>query len=206
MAATAHLTIIAHTLAFVVGVFANGTANAGTGPSRGEGCLVADPTLTPLNVRKSPNGPILGAINNGTLVVVMERRGDWVRIVPHEAAGKSGWVWLEYLICQNGVGRGANGGKVVICSGKLWNINEDYIEIGHGIYQCSVKNVASEAGKKILSVCNLGKRCTIRVEIVPKTADEMADQDNVVITDKDKVLSVRRGAADDTGYAGSRTR
>ena len=87
-------------LAVVVGVFANGTASAGTGPPRGEGCLVADPTLTPLNVRKSPNGPILGAINNGTLVVVMERRGDWVRIVPHEAAGKSGWVWLEYLSCS----------------------------------------------------------------------------------------------------------
>jgi hypothetical protein len=88
-------------LAVVVGVFANGTANAGTGPSRGEGCLVADPTLTPLNVRKTPNGPILGAINNGTLVVVMERRGDWIRIVPHEAAGKSGWVWLEYLSCSD---------------------------------------------------------------------------------------------------------
>jgi Bacterial SH3 domain len=66
---------------------------------RGEGCFVADPTLTPLNVRKSPNGSILGAINNGTLVAVMKRRGDWVRIVPHKAAGKSGWVWLKYLLC-----------------------------------------------------------------------------------------------------------
>lgn len=75
-------------------------AIAQQGPSRGEGCLVADPTLTPLNVRKSPNGPILGAIYNGTLVVVMGHRGDWVRIVPHEAAGKSGWVWLKYLTCS----------------------------------------------------------------------------------------------------------
>jgi hypothetical protein len=60
---------------------------------------VADPTLTPLNVRKSPNGPILGALNNGILVVIMDRRGDWVKIVPHETEGKSGWVWLQYLDC-----------------------------------------------------------------------------------------------------------
>lgn len=99
----------------------------------------------------------------------------------------------------------------VTCSGKLWNIyegerGETWIEIGHGIYQCSVKNVASEAGKKILSVCNLGKRCTIRVELAPKTEEEMADQDDVVITDKDRVLSVRPGAADDTGEAGRKRR
>jgi hypothetical protein len=34
--------------------------------------------------------------------------------------------------------------------------------------------------------------------------EEMANQDDVVITDKDKVLSVRPGAADDGGYEGSR--
>jgi hypothetical protein len=94
------------------------------------------------------------------------------------------------------------------CSGRLWNIHKDqrgdtWLEIGHGIYQCSVKDVSSEAGRKILSVCNLGKRCTVKVEIMPRTADETADQDNIVITDRDKVLLVRPSAADDSGYEGS---
>ena len=94
------------------------------------------------------------------------------------------------------------------CSGAFWNIHKDeagetWIEIGHGLYQCSIKNVASEAGKKILSVCNLGKRCTVRVDIAPRTKEEMADQNGVVVTAKDKVLSVRPRAADDTGYKGS---
>ena len=65
-------------------------------------------------------------------------------------------------------------GSPMTCSGKLWNIDKDdsgdtWIEIGHGLYQCSVKNVASNAGKKILSVCNLGKRCTVRVDLAPRT-------------------------------------
>ena len=61
-----------------------------------DACTVADPSGTPLNVRKGPNGPIVGALNNGILVVIRGRRGDWVNVVPHEAPGKSGWVWREY--------------------------------------------------------------------------------------------------------------
>jgi hypothetical protein len=48
-------------------------------------CAVADPTGTPLNVRSTPpDGPILGALNNGTIVTVVEtilaRGQKWVRI------------------------------------------------------------------------------------------------------------------------------
>jgi uncharacterized protein YgiM (DUF1202 family) len=65
-----------------------------------EVCTVADPSGTPLNVRSQPklDGSILGALNNDTAVVVKERRGQWASIVP-ESAGKSGWVWAEYLSC-----------------------------------------------------------------------------------------------------------
>jgi uncharacterized protein YgiM (DUF1202 family) len=65
-----------------------------------EVCTVADPSGTPLNVRSQPklDGSILGALNNDTSVVVKERRGQWASIVP-ESAGKSGWVWAEYLSC-----------------------------------------------------------------------------------------------------------
>src|SRR5262245_53328261 len=65
-----------------------------------EVCTVADPSGTPLNVRAQPkqNGSILGALNNDTSVVVKGRRGQWANIVPN-IAGRSGWVWAEYLSC-----------------------------------------------------------------------------------------------------------
>jgi Bacterial SH3 domain len=64
-------------------------------------CVVDDPTGTPLNVRKNPsqNAPIVGALNNGITVSARTPRGDWVHVVPHEAPGKSGWVFRKYLDC-----------------------------------------------------------------------------------------------------------
>ena len=35
-------------------------------------CVVDDPTGTPLNVRTSPNGAILGALYNGAVVLVLK--------------------------------------------------------------------------------------------------------------------------------------
>ena len=85
-----------------------------TGIARAETCTVADPSGTPLNVRESPDGAILGALSNGVRVTTRKRLGDWVRIIP-EAAGKSGWVWREYLKCP----AGANGEKasLYVCAG-----------------------------------------------------------------------------------------
>ena len=65
-------------------------------------CHVDDPTGTPLNVRSTPNGPILGALNNDTVVTVVEttlvRGQKWVRIVPEIV--KPGWVFRNYLDCD----------------------------------------------------------------------------------------------------------
>jgi Bacterial SH3 domain len=68
-----------------------------------DGCIVADPTGTPLNVRKRPSqhAPIIGALNNGTAVQTEMSQGDWVHIVPHEAPGKSWWVWRKFLDCHD---------------------------------------------------------------------------------------------------------
>ena len=65
------------------------------------------------------------------------------------------------------VGQGRNVSRAT-CSGKIWNISKDQkgilrLEIGHGIYQCSAK-VESAVGRKVLSVCHLGKRCTFRAD------------------------------------------
>jgi Rap1a immunity proteins/Bacterial SH3 domain len=64
----------------------------------GETCTVADPTDTPLNVRRTPNGPVVGALLNGIPVSIRERRGDWANIVPR--TGQSGWVFQKYLDCS----------------------------------------------------------------------------------------------------------
>ena len=66
-----------------------------------DACTVADPTGTPLNVRKRPSqhAPIIGALNNGIAVSTKMSRGDWVHIVPHKARGKSGWVWRKFIDC-----------------------------------------------------------------------------------------------------------
>ena len=81
----------------------------------------------------------------------------------------------------------------IVCAGRLWK----GMEIGHGIYQCTI--ASGSAAKKIFSVCSPGQRCTIRVDLTPRTDAEMENADNVVIMDKDRIISVKRGAADDSG-------
>ena len=46
--------------------------------SNAQACLVKDPSGI-LNVRNAPDGLVTGTLKNGTLVVIEERRGDWVR-------------------------------------------------------------------------------------------------------------------------------
>lgn len=66
-------------------------------------CTVNDPTGTPLNVRSRPNGPILGALHNGTPVLLWKlvyvRDKPWAKITT-EGPGKSGWVFRRYLSCE----------------------------------------------------------------------------------------------------------
>jgi hypothetical protein len=64
------------------------------GNTRAEACLVKDPSGN-LSVRRSPNGQIVGALKNGTLVVIEERRGDWVSITPHAKRSDTP-VWVRY--------------------------------------------------------------------------------------------------------------
>jgi S1-C subfamily serine protease len=63
-----------------------------------------DPTNTPLNVRSSPNGNIVGTLSNGTLVKVLDRpskvRGTtWVYVGRYEDRVPIGWVYRDYLDC-----------------------------------------------------------------------------------------------------------
>jgi hypothetical protein len=72
--------------------------------ARAEVCVVDDPTGTPLNVRASPNGAILGALFNGVRVnigdVTRDRAGKrWAYVMPLDD-GKRGWVFRDFLACR----------------------------------------------------------------------------------------------------------
>lgn len=65
------------------------------------GCVVADPTGTPLNVRSAPQGPVLSTLRNGTAVVVVDERvlggKRWAKVAADGEA--RGWVFASYLDC-----------------------------------------------------------------------------------------------------------
>lgn len=71
-------------------------------------CTVADPTGTPLNIRLSPNGPVVGSAKNGTQLMFVEHRevdGKLWALVERFEAGElaadfdGAWVFGRYLDC-----------------------------------------------------------------------------------------------------------
>jgi len=81
----------------VISVFAGLLATSG---AWAEPCRVAQ-TGT-LNVHGEPNGPIVGTLNEGTIVsmssVITVQRHRWAKIVPLQ--GRTGWVLRNYLLCE----------------------------------------------------------------------------------------------------------
>ena len=68
-------------------------------------CMVSDPTGTPLNVRGSPGGGIIGRLFNGDFVVMTgtandERGRRWAQITG-TSSGIRGWVFREFISCRN---------------------------------------------------------------------------------------------------------
>jgi hypothetical protein len=71
-------------------------------------CTVADPTGTPLNIRLSPNGPVVATAENGTELMFVEHRevdGKLWALVERFHAGElatdfdGAWVFGSYLDC-----------------------------------------------------------------------------------------------------------
>jgi hypothetical protein len=74
-------------------------------------CTVADPTGTPLNIRLSPNGPVVGTARNGTELMFVEHRevdGKLWALVERFQKGElepdfdGAWVYGAYLDCEGG--------------------------------------------------------------------------------------------------------
>ena len=69
-------------------------------------CLVNDPSTTPLNLRSSPMGTIIGTLANRQTVQILEQTVDdrgrsWARVtvVSGAGAGREGWVFREFIAC-----------------------------------------------------------------------------------------------------------
>ena len=82
-----------------------GVAQA-SGPSPAQAqCQVADPTGTALNIRATPNGDIVGAVNNGVSVRLVQTNQDtrgrlWSLISRVADNQNLGWVYREYVACS----------------------------------------------------------------------------------------------------------
>lgn len=68
-------------------------------------CMIADPTGTPLNVRATPGGRIVGALYNGDFVVMQTTSRDgagrvWA-LVGGTDGSTHGWVFREFISCRN---------------------------------------------------------------------------------------------------------
>ena len=65
-------------------------------------CRVLDPTGTPLNIRTSPNGNIIGTLRNGLLVTIIDSATDdrgrpWALVTQFETGRRIGWVFREFI-------------------------------------------------------------------------------------------------------------
>lgn len=67
-------------------------------------CRIMDPTGTPLNIRATPGGRVVGQLPNGMLVnraeTVRDERGrPWVFLHSRETGDPIGWVYREFVAC-----------------------------------------------------------------------------------------------------------
>ncbi len=67
-------------------------------------CRVMDPTGTPLNIRETPGGRVIGTVRNGTIVTRDEQVSDsqgrgWVYVRDRSTGASIGWVFREFVAC-----------------------------------------------------------------------------------------------------------
>lgn len=68
-------------------------------------CRVKDPTGTPLNVRTAPDGIVIGAIENGRAVTILDFGQDrterpWAFVSEQTSGRPLGWVSRRFLACE----------------------------------------------------------------------------------------------------------
>jgi hypothetical protein len=77
---------------------------ASTSAATATQCMVSDPTGTPLNIRETPDGEVIGRLRNGTFVTmvdtVQDRRGRRWAIVRAPGYGGTVSVFREFISCR----------------------------------------------------------------------------------------------------------
>ena len=101
MAANEFTEIVMRSFILAAALLSLGWASEAAAQSR---CRVMDPTGTPLNIRSGPNGRIVGTLENGLLVTVLDRAADgngkpWVYIANFQTGAPLGWVFREFIAC-----------------------------------------------------------------------------------------------------------
>lgn len=69
-----------------------------------ETCKVTDPTNTPLNARATPNGKIIGKLQNGRVIYISDIQYDkkgkaWAMAFDARTDRYLGWVYRDYISC-----------------------------------------------------------------------------------------------------------
>jgi hypothetical protein len=139
-------------------------------------CKVMDPTGTPLNVRASPNGHIVGTLQNGVQVSVLDRAVDrkkqaWVYVGHSEDQSPIGWVYRDFIACKsNGTASqraGVEQSHIKVfehftCSGTVGTYSTGIADrsIGSGDSMCYFIS-ESVVGRRILSTCGIGLSCRV---------------------------------------------
>jgi hypothetical protein len=84
-------------------ILATAILAASLGAASADSCMISDPTGTPLNVRESPNGRVVGTLRNGSFVTmrdVVEVRGKrWAELASSRPGGTV-YVLREYISCR----------------------------------------------------------------------------------------------------------
>lgn len=145
-------------------------------------CRVMDPTTTPLNIRTSPNGRIVGTLDNGVLVSVLdrsiERSRPWVYVGRYEDHSPIGWVFREYIDCEK---PHVTVRKHFTCSGIIGSYSTGIADqsIGGGDDMCYFVS-QSAAGRDILTHCAVGSNCRV---VATVKNDELGGDWSPIITD-----------------------
>lgn len=79
-------------------------ASATTAEAQSRRCRVMDPTGTPLNIRATPGGEVVGQLPNGMLVNRAETTRDargrtWIFLHDRTNGDPIGWVYREFVSC-----------------------------------------------------------------------------------------------------------
>jgi hypothetical protein len=108
-----------------------------------------DPTGTPLNVRASPNGHIVGTLRNGVQITVLDHASDqkaqeWVYVGRSDDQSPIGWVYRRFIACATNGPSGPETSRSPT-SNEVDSLPEEYLGIWETVGSARTDNVQSSS-------------------------------------------------------------